>query len=88
MPAPCMQACSRGFDGPLEIQKLAREYYPISIRKHPKRNEMKQYPLSAPACGLSAAWQCARMGYEVSVYDAAHDLGRVAAGDSARKAFR
>lgn len=76
-PAPCMQACSRGdFDGPLEIQKLAREYYPDfnPETSKTKRNETISVIGAGPA-GLSAAWQCARMGYEVSVYDAAHDLG-------------
>ncbi len=76
-PAPCMQACSRNMiDGPLEIQKLAREYYPDYNPEPPrvKRSENISIIGAGPA-GLSAAWQLSRRGYNVTVYDAADDLG-------------
>ncbi len=76
-PAPCMQSCSRAMvDGPLEIQKLAREYYPDfdPLQSASRRRESVAIIGAGPA-GLSAAWQLARRGYAVSVYDAADDLG-------------
>jgi glutamate synthase domain-containing protein 3 len=46
-PAPCMQSCSRGaLDGPLEIQKLAREYYPDFDPLQAKRKGSSPYRLS------------------------------------------
>jgi len=76
-PAPCMEACSRGpVDGALEIQKLARDYYPDFNPEPPKtRRPEKLSIIGAGPAGLSAAWQLARRGYEVTVYDAATDLG-------------
>ncbi len=76
-PAPCMESCSRGaLDGALEIQKLAREYYPDfnpEAAKNPRTENVSI--IGAGPAGLSAAWQLARRGYNVAVYDAAADLG-------------
>jgi NADPH-dependent glutamate synthase beta subunit-like oxidoreductase/glutamate synthase domain-containing protein 3/ferredoxin len=76
-PAPCMQACSRNLlDGPLDIPTIAREYYPEFMPEKPreKREELVSVIGAGPG-GLSAAWQLARRGYKVEVYDSADDLG-------------
>jgi len=76
-PAPCMDACSRNLiDGPVQIQQLARDYYPDFDPELPKdkRQEIISIIGAGPA-GLSAAWQLARRGYNVNVYDAMDDLG-------------
>ncbi len=76
-PALCMDACSRGqIDGPLEIQKLAREYYPDfnPVIQKGKKGQRVSIVGAGPA-GLSAAWQLSRRGYDITVYDATDDLG-------------
>ena len=76
-PANCMQSCSRNrLDGPVEIQKLAREYYPDfnPLQSKEKRREHIAIIGAGPA-GLSAAWQLSRRGYSVEVYDSTDDLG-------------
>jgi putative selenate reductase len=76
-PALCMQACNRGpVDGPLEIQKLAREYYPDFMPQQAREaREQSIAVIGAGPAGLSAAWQLSRRGYRVTVYDATADLG-------------
>jgi len=76
-PAPCMDACSRGaLDGALDIPKLAREYYPdFDPVRSAEKTGKKVSIIGAGPAGLSAAWQLARRGHEVEVYDATDDLG-------------
>ncbi|MBN1827634.1 MAG: FAD-dependent oxidoreductase [Deltaproteobacteria bacterium] len=76
-PAPCMEACSRNaLDGPVAIQELARTYYPsyapVVARK--KHKELISIIGAGPA-GLSAAWQLARRGYRVRVYEKTDNIG-------------
>ncbi|HPA14199.1 MAG TPA: FAD-dependent oxidoreductase [Desulfobacterales bacterium] len=76
-PAPCMEACSRNLiDGPVRIQELAREYYPDfnPVVSKKRRKEIISIIGAGPA-GLSSAWQLARRGYQVRVYDEMDDLG-------------
>lgn len=76
-PAPCMDGCSRNMlDGPVEIRRIAREYYPDFPPKVSKkeRGELISIIGAGPA-GLSAAWHLSRRGYRVRVYDAGGDPG-------------
>ncbi|OPL11691.1 MAG: hypothetical protein AVO39_05070 [delta proteobacterium MLS_D] len=70
-PALCMQSCSRKvLDGPVEIQKLARDYYPDFNPEPPKEKRSEKVSIiGAGPAGLSAAWQLARRGFDVHVYD-------------------
>jgi 2-oxoacid:acceptor oxidoreductase gamma subunit (pyruvate/2-ketoisovalerate family) len=77
-PAPCMQACSRGQHdeavniGELERHIAARAPWPEPTR--PSRPERLAVIGSGPA-GLSAAYQLARIGYPVTVFEAGDELG-------------
>lgn len=76
-PAPCMDACNRNLiDGPLQLQELARKYYPDfnPVMISEPREEVVSVIGAGPA-GLSAAWQLGRRGYRVKVYDALDSLG-------------
>ncbi len=76
-PAPCMDACNRGMvDEPLHLQEMAKKYYP-DFNPDIQEKEKAQIIsiIGAGPAGLSAAWQLARRGYRVKVYDALDDLG-------------
>ena len=76
-PAPCMDACNRGMlDDPLHLQEMAKEYYP-DFNPDVLEEEREQVIsiIGAGPSGLSAAWQLARRGYRIRVYDALNDLG-------------
>ena len=76
-PALCMESCSRkALDGPVEIQRLARDYYPDFNPEPPKEKRPEKVSIiGAGPAGLSAAWQLSRRGFDVHVYDRAKDLG-------------
>jgi len=76
-PAPCMDACNRGMiDEPLHLQEMAKKYYP-DFNPDVLEEEKEQVIsiIGAGPAGLSAAWQLARRGYKIKVYDALDDLG-------------
>jgi putative selenate reductase len=76
-PAPCVDACSRGMiDEPLRLQEMAKEYYP-NFNPDLLEEEKEQVIsiIGAGPAGLSAAWQLARRGYKIRVYDALDNLG-------------
>jgi len=77
-PAPCMQACSRGAHDEavnsreLERYVAAHAAWPEPTR--PFRRERLAVIGSGPA-GLSSAYQLARLGYPVTVFEAGDELG-------------
>ena len=77
-PAPCMRACTRGQHdeavniGELERHIAARAPWPEPTR--PFRPERLAVIGSGPA-GLSAAYQLARLGYPMIVFEAGDELG-------------
>ena len=77
-PAPCMQACSRGqHDEAVNIGELERYvagHAPWPEPTRPTRPERLAVIGSGPA-GLSAAYQLARLGYPVTVFEAEDELG-------------
>lgn len=76
-PAPCMQACSRNMiDGPMNIPYLAREYYPdFNPTVYGKPKDKRIAIVGAGPAGLSAAWQLARRGYHITVFEKMADIG-------------
>lgn len=76
-PAPCMQACSRNMiDGPMNIPYLAREYYPdFNPTVYGKPKDKRIAIVGAGPAGLSAAWQLARRGYHITVFEKTADIG-------------
>ena len=77
-PAPCMQACTRDqHDEAVNSRELERYVaahatWPAATR--PSRPERLAVVGSGPA-GLSAAYQLARLGYPVTVFEAGDELG-------------
>ena len=81
--APCEGECTRGeLEGPLPIRRLKRfiadERYgqsePKAIEK-PEQNGKKVAVVGSGPAGLTAAWQLARKGYAVKIYEKAERAG-------------
>jgi len=79
-PAPCMEVCNRNlFDEGVNVRELERFVadrgeWPDAVE--PWRRERIAVVGSGPA-GLSAAYHLARLGYPVSLFEAADELGGV-----------
>ncbi len=75
-PNPCMDACSRGkIDFPVQIGPLGRCSIDISAERPSIQTGRKVAVIGGGVGGLSAAWQLARKGHEVTVYEADERMG-------------
>ncbi len=79
-PAPCMEACNRSeLDESVNIRDLERyaaEHGEWPVATTPWRSERIAVIGSGPA-GLSAAYQLAKQGYRVTIFEAGKQLGGV-----------
>lgn len=80
----CEQLCVRGIKGePVGIGRLERfvaDYYMANAKKEtvvPQKNGHKVAVVGSGPSGLTCAGELARMGYEVTVYEALHEAGGV-----------
>lgn len=75
-PNPCMEGCSRGgIDEPIQIGKLGYLSAFTKVEPPKKRTGKKIAIIGSGVAGLSSAWQLARKGHEVTVYDDAKIMG-------------
>ena len=80
--APCEGECTRGeLEGPLPIRRLKRfiadEQYGTGAKavERPEQNGKKVAVVGSGPAGLTAAWQLARKGYGVRIYEQAERAG-------------
>ncbi len=81
--APCEDQCTRGeLEGPLPIRRLKRfiadqrygQAEPKPVEK-PEQNGKKVAVVGSGPAGLTAAWQLARQGYGVKIFESASQPG-------------
>ena len=79
-PAPCMETCNRAeFDTSVNVREIERAAAEHGTRPEPTRSwrdEAVAVVGSGPA-GLSTAYQLARLGYPVSMFEAGEELGGI-----------
>ncbi len=75
-PNPCMEGCTRGtMDEPIKIGELGYRSAFLPVEP-PKEKTGKEIAIvGGGVAGLSAAWQLARRGHSVTVYDEAEHIG-------------
>lgn len=75
-PNPCMENCTRNeLDSPVQIGKLGSCSADIRLEKPAQRSGKHLGVIGGGVGGLTAAWQLARMGHEVTVYEADGHMG-------------
>lgn len=76
-PGLCRASCSRNRLGqPVRIDEIARSHHPTAeAEKPPERHPERIAVIGSGPAGLSAAWQLARRGYAVDVYERDADIG-------------
>ena len=75
-PNPCMEGCTRGgIDEAIQIGALGFKSAYIPAPEKKEATGKKIAVIGGGVCGLSAAWQLARLGHEVTVYDDAEHIG-------------
>ena len=75
-PNPCMDGCTRGtIDEPIRIGELGYRSAFLPVEPPKVKTGKKIGIIGGGVCGLSAAWQLARKGHEVTVYDDAEHIG-------------
>ena len=81
--APCEEQCTRGeLEGPLPIRRLKRfiadrHYGQAELKpfEQPEQNGKKVAVVGSGPAGLTAAWQLARKGYGVKIFESAPQAG-------------
>ncbi len=75
-PNPCMDGCTRGsIDEPIQIGDLGYRSAFLPVPKPAVQTGKKIAVIGGGVAGLSAAWQLARKGHSVTVYDEAAHIG-------------
>lgn len=75
-PNICMQGCTRGtIDEPVQIGELGFQSVYTKIKAPQNKTGKKIGVVGGGVAGLSAAWQLARKGHDVTVYDDAKAIG-------------
>ncbi|MDR1776999.1 MAG: FAD-dependent oxidoreductase [Desulfovibrio sp.] len=75
-PNPCMDSCTRGeLDHPVQIGKLGACSADIPAQANAVRSGKHIGIIGGGVGGLTAAWHLARMGHDVTVYEADQAMG-------------
>ncbi len=75
-PNPCMDGCTRGtIDEPIQIGDLGYRSAFVQVEPPKVRTGKTIGIIGGGVAGLSAAWQLARKGHTVTVYDEAEHIG-------------
>jgi 2-oxoacid:acceptor oxidoreductase gamma subunit (pyruvate/2-ketoisovalerate family) len=81
-PAPCMAGCNRTeHDGAVNIRGIERfiaDHEPVAVRKVERLKDARRFAIvgGGPA-GISAAYELARAGHDVTIFDGERALGGV-----------
>lgn len=79
-PAPCMDVCNRkGFDEGVNVRELERFVADHGVWPEPTQpwREQRVAVVGSGPAGLSAAYQLAKLGYHVSMFEGGSELGGV-----------
>ncbi len=75
-PNLCLNNCSRGtFDNPLDVKMLGSLSKDIKIKPFEITKKQKIAVIGAGAAGISTAWQLARNGYKVEIFEQDKKIG-------------